>query len=128
MSRRRDGSLVYSSEHGRICPNCGLPDKRCACRANPRSARTPADPNSPKGDGIVRVRREVKGRHGKVVTTLTGIPVAEPQLRELARELKRCCGSGGTVKQGVIEIQGDHRDQLVGELEARGYEVKRAGG
>jgi translation initiation factor 1 len=76
----------------------------------------------------VRVRREVKGRRGKTVTTLSGLPLPEDALRELAGELKRCCGTGGSAKQGVIEIQGDHRDTLVAELEARGYTVKRAGG
>jgi translation initiation factor 1 len=76
----------------------------------------------------VRVRREVKGRRGKTVTTVTGLPLAESELKDLAGELKRCCGTGGTAKAGVIEIQGDHRDTLVRELEGRGYTVKRAGG
>jgi translation initiation factor 1 len=76
----------------------------------------------------VRVRREVKGRRGKSVTTVSGIPLAAEGLRLLAGELKRRCGSGGSAKQGVIEIQGDHRDTLIAELEARGYEVRRAGG
>jgi translation initiation factor 1 len=77
---------------------------------------------------VVRVRREVKGRRGKTVTTLSGLPLPEEDLRELAAELKRRCGTGGSVKQGVIEIQGDHRDVLIGELESRGFHVKRAGG
>jgi translation initiation factor 1 len=81
-----------------------------------------------RGDGIVRVRREVKGRRGKPVTTISGIPLPEDELRSLAGELKRRCGSGGSAKDGVIEIQGDHRDALVAELERRGYTVKRAGG
>jgi translation initiation factor 1 len=89
------------------------------CRANPRVAA---------GDGIVRVRREVKGRRGKTVTTISGFGLPSEDLRELASELKRRCGSGGSVVEGVIEIQGDHRDVLVAELEARGHTVKRAGG
>lgn len=76
----------------------------------------------------MRVRREVKGRGGKTVTAIDGVGLAEDALRELAGELKRRCGTGGSVKDGVIEIQGDHRDVLVAELEARGYSVKRAGG
>ena len=123
MSRRRDGATVYSSEHGRMCPHCGLPAARCVCRANPRSrsAETPA------GDGVVRVRREKKGRGGKTVTTATGIPLPAAELRELAKTLRRRCGSGGTVKEGVVEIQGDHVETLVGALEEHGFRVKRAG-
>lgn len=74
------------------------------------------------------MRREVKGRRGKTVTTLSGLPLPEDALRELAGELKRRCGTGGSAKEGVIEIQGDHRDTLVAELEARGYTVRRAEG
>ena len=92
---------------------------RCSCTANPRA---------PRGDGVVRVRREVKGRNGKTVTTISGVGLADDALRELAGELKRRCGTGGSVKDGVIEIQGDHRDALVAELERRGHTVKLAGG
>jgi translation initiation factor 1 len=76
----------------------------------------------------VRVRRETQGRGGKTVTAILGVPLADEALAELARELKRRCGTGGTAKDGVIEIQGDHRDVLIPELERRGYTVKRAGG
>ncbi|MFH2025642.1 MAG: stress response translation initiation inhibitor YciH, partial [bacterium] len=79
-------------------------------------------------DGIVRVSRETKGRKGKGVTLITGIPLNEIELKFLAKELKTKCGSGGTVKDGVIEIQGDHRDRLVEELQIRGWTVKRVGG
>ena len=118
MTRERDRT-VYSTARGRICPLCGMPAPKCACRASPRA---------PRGDGIVRVRREVQGRHGKTVTSISGVPLPEAELRELASELKRKCGSGGSAKDGVIEIQGDHRDVLCAELESRGYTVKRAGG
>jgi translation initiation factor 1 len=86
------------------------------------------NPRAPRGDGIVRVRRETQGRGGKTVTTVSGVGLAEDALRELAGELKRRCGTGGSVKDYVIEIQGDHRDAVVAELEKRGYTVKRAGG
>ena len=84
--------------------------------------------NGPKNDGIVRVGRETKGRKGAGVTVITGIPSHPDGLKQISKELKQKCGSGGTVKNGVIEIQGDHRDQLVEELSVRGYTVKRAGG
>jgi len=80
------------------------------------------------GDGIVRVSRQTKGRKGKGVTLVTGVPLDEQGLQELATDLKRKCGAGGTVRGATIEIQGDHRDLLVAELTKRGYTVKRAGG
>jgi len=116
-----DARTVYRTGRGRVCPGCDWPADACACRAR-------RDPGAPGGDGVVRVRREVKGRRGKPVTTVAGVPLDRDGLRELAAELKRRCGSGGSVKQGVIEIQGDHRDAVVAALEARGFRVKRAGG
>lgn len=109
---------VYSTDKGRLCPGCGWPFDDCRC-----SGQRP-----PTGDGIARVRRETKGRGGKTVTTVSGIPLGERELRELTKSLKRRCGTGGTLKDGVIEIQGDHRDAVRGELEKRGFEVKLAGG
>lgn len=100
------------------CPSCARPRASCICRAAPRA---------PLGDGIVRVRREVKGRQGRPVTTISGLPLASDALRELASELKRRFGSGGTVKEGVIEIQGDHCDHVVEILGQRGYTVRRSG-
>jgi translation initiation factor 1 len=111
--------LVWSSEKGRICPGCGKPAASCVCRKQ-RSR--------PARDGIVRVRRETKGRGGKTVTVVTGAPGDETALKALAGELKRHCGSGGTVKEGIIEIQGDFCDILVAELARQGFTVKRAGG
>ena len=114
-----DSVLVWSSEAGRICPGCGKAAASCSCS---KSVTRPA------GDGIVRVRRESKGRGGKTVTVVTGATGDDAALKVLAGELKRRCGSGGTVKDGVIEIQGDFCDLIVAELARRGFNAKRAGG
>jgi translation initiation factor 1 len=111
--------LVYSTEQGRMCPGCSRPVAECVCRG--ASTIIP-------GDGVVRVSRETKGRKGKGVTLITGIPQDLKGLQKLAKQLKRRCGAGGTVKEGVIEIQGEHRDLLVAELEKLGFTVKRSGG
>jgi translation initiation factor 1 len=84
-------------------------------------------PRHGRDDGIVRVGRQSKGRGGKVVTLVTGVPLAADGLGALATTLKNRCGTGGTVKDGVLEIQGDHRDRIVGELQALGYQAKRTG-
>jgi len=115
-----DRRVVYSTDRGRVCPECGQAAARCTCR---RGTEAPA-----AGDGIVRVARATQGRKGKGVSVITGLPLDHGALSRLARELKQACGSGGTVKDGAIEIQGEHRDRLVRELEARGYRVRRAGG
>lgn len=109
---------VYSTEVGRTCPGCGKANTACAC----------SDESLPQGDGIVRVSRESKGRGGKVVTLVTGIPLVGAELKTLAKELKKKCGVGGALKDGVVEIQGEHRDLLVAELTRRGYRVKKSGG
>ena len=119
MKQRDDHRLVYSSEQGRVCPDCSRPRPKCSC-GQPRRVD--------RGDGIVRVRREKKGRRGKTVTTISGIPLPSEELARLASELKRRCGTGGSAKNGVVEIQGDHCDALALELADRGYKVKRAGG
>jgi translation initiation factor 1 len=116
MDRSR---LVYSSEFGRVCPDCGRPVDSCTCFRAP--AREP-------GDGVVRVRRESKGRGGKTVTAISGVPLDDRALEELAGELKRRCGTGGTAKDGLIVIQGDHVEPLIAELRKRGYTVKKSGG
>lgn len=92
----------------------------CRCREKSRSV--------PAGDGVVRVGRATKGRKGKGVTVVTGLPLSQSELERLARDLKKKCGSGGTVRHGVIEIQGEHRDALVEELSRRGFTVRRSGG
>jgi translation initiation factor 1 len=113
-----------------MCPSCGRSEKRCVCRARgarARSAAREAEASGRSNDGIVRVGRSTKGRRGKIVSTVTGVPLEPAELLALTAELKRRCGTGGALKDGVIEIQGDHRDTLVAELEQRGFSVKRAG-
>lgn len=94
----------------------------------PKKDKPPQKPSIPKSDGIVRVGRETKGRKGSGVTVITGIPLHPEGLEKLAKQFKQLCGTGGTVKDGAIEIQGEHRDRLVAELQKSGYTVKRAGG
>ena len=116
--------LVYSTGPGRLCPECARPLAECRCRRS----KPPVASAAPRGDGVVRVGRETKGRKGKGVTVVTGVPLSGDALDALATRLKKRCGSGGTVRDGTIEIQGDHRDVLVTELGELGYTVKRAGG
>lgn len=117
--KKMSGGLVYSSEHGRMCPGCDRPKGECVC------ARKAA---APPADGVVRVSRQTKGRKGKGVTLVTGVPHDAAGLKALATRLKQQCGCGGTVKDGVIEIQGDHAELLLEELRKLGWTVKRAGG
>jgi translation initiation factor 1 len=93
-----------------------------------RRAREPVAEPSVRAGGRVKVRRETAGRRGKAVTTISGVPLADDGLRELAGRLKRRCGVGGSAKDGVIELQGDHRDVVVELLRADGYDVVLAGG
>ncbi|HPF70448.1 MAG TPA: translation initiation factor Sui1 [Candidatus Krumholzibacteria bacterium] len=115
----KDRGLVWSSEGGSLCPECGQPTDTCRCRQG-----RPA----PAGDGTVRVFRESKGRGGKTVTVVRGLALDAAALDELARDLKRQCGVGGSVKDGAVEIQGDQREKVVALLQARGIKAKPAGG
>ena len=112
------GGLVYSTEAGRICPGCRRPVAECVC-----NRARPAPP-----PGQVRVSRETKGRGGRCVTVIRGVPLGEQELTVLAKRLRTACGSGGTVKDGVIEVQGDHCDKVMASLAAEGLAPKRAGG
>lgn len=118
--RVSSSGLVYSTDAGRMCPTCRNPIAQCTCK---RAAQV-----VPVGDGIVRVQRETKGRGGKAVTLVRGVPVTPEALDKLGKQLKAACGTGGTVKDGVIEVQGDHCDKVMALLQAQGYKVKRAGG
>ena len=114
--------LVYSTESGRICPHCERPLSACKCNSTASKAVSTSD------DGIVRLQRQTHGRGGKVVTTITGINLPAAELKQLAKRLKQLCGSGGSISDAAIEIQGDHRTTLKAELERLGYQVKLAGG
>ncbi len=113
------GRIIYSTGVGSLCPNCRRPARECVC---------PKDAPGAVQAGAVRVGREIKGRAGKGVTTITGLPMRLSDLESLAAKLKKRCGSGGTVRDGVIEIQGDHRDLIVAELTGLGWPAKKSGG
>jgi translation initiation factor 1 len=114
----KNDRLVYSSEQGKICPGCGDPVKQCSCRKQA----------SPIGDGNVRVSRETKGRKGKGVTLIKGLAMDADTLAVMGKKLKAMCGAGGTVKEGVIEIQGDHIERILDYLKKQGVKAKRSGG
>ena len=114
-----NGGLVYSTEAGRMCPGCRQPIAQCAC----------GKPVAPPTDGVVRLFFETKGRGGKGVTVVRGLGLAEPELAALGKKLKAACGVGGTAKDGVVELQGDHRDRVLGLLQAQGFKnIRKAGG
>jgi translation initiation factor 1 len=111
--------IVYSTGIGSLCPNCLRPVRECVCPKGAPGAAGPA---------AVRVGRETKGRAGRGVTTVAGLPMSLSDIESLATKLKKRCGSGGTVREGIIEIQGDHRDVVVEELIKLGWPAKKAGG
>ena len=115
----KDSRPVYSTDQGRLCPGCGQPPNACRCKQQAEVIR---------GDGIVRISRETKGRGGKGVSLVKGLELDEAQHKQLAAKLKAHCGTVGTVKAGIIEIQGDQRDKLFSYLEKQGHKVKLAGG
>jgi len=117
--KNKNEGMVYSTEFGKVCPKCGNPVSKCIC-----GKRISGVPN----DGIVRISRETKGRKGSGVSVITGIALDDKDLKKLSKQLKKKCGTGGTVKSGAIEIQGDHRDVLKEELSKLGYTVKLSGG
>lgn len=108
------------TQRPRSCPRCRRPVDRCHC-----AARIAAN-TAPAGDGIVRVRREVQG--GKTQTVVLGLPLRADELADVARQLKQKCGAGGSVVDGAVLVQGDHRETIVAWLQAKGHTVKLAGG
>lgn len=120
MKSSSTGGLVYSTDGGRMCPECRKPQAQCLCKQAARAA--------PAGDGVARVSRETKGRGGKSVTVVKGLALDGAALNALGKQLRNACGSGGTVKDGVIEIQGDHCDRVLDALQKQGIRAQRAGG
>ena len=107
--------LVYSTDHGRMCPGCNRPQGECSCH----------DPSAPVGKGQIRLEFQTQGRKGRGVTVISGLPLTAAELTRLGKQLKKKCGTGGTVKNGWIEIQGDHRPLLLAELERLGWSPKK---
>jgi translation initiation factor 1 len=119
MKSSSSSGLVYSTDSGRVCPDCRQPVAACTCKAGA---------TIPKGDGVVRVSRQSKGRGGKTVTLVKGLALDAAALALLGKQLRTACGAGGTVKDGVIEVQGDYCDRIIGVLSKQGHDPKRAGG
>ena len=113
------GGLVYSTDVGRTCPTCRQSANSCVCKLNKPAVKT---------DGIVRVSLDSKRRGGKTVTVVKGVPLNEIELLQLGKQLRSACGSGGTTKDGVIEVQGNHCATVITALEKLQFKVKRVGG
>jgi translation initiation factor 1 len=117
MSDRGGGRIVYSTGIGRVCPGCGWPVSDCKCSKAGKDAAVPSRP-------VARLRMEKKGRGGKMVTVVDGLPNNAAFLKDLCQELKRACGTGGTATEGAIELQGDLRDRVREHLQGKGFVVK----
>lgn len=118
LKSKKNSYLVYSTEVGKTCSECENAISECRCN----------EETIPQGDGVVRVSLDTKGRKGKGVTLIKGLPLKANDLKMLSKELKQKCGVGGSVKEGNIEIQGDHRDLVMNLLKAKDYLVKKSGG
>lgn len=110
---------VYSTDQGRICPSCNQAKTSCRCKAAAVQD---------KGDGIIRIRRETKGRKGAGVTIIDGLVLEASEMKKLVKKIKQNCSSGGAIKDGSVEIQGEHRESIKALLEKSGYTVKLSGG
>jgi len=111
-------NIIYSTTYGDMCPRCNQPKDRCVCRSIEKNIVMP-------NDGITRVRLSTKGRNGKVVTLVIGLSLSENDLEKTAKKLKHKLGTGGTIKDKHIEIQGNRVDDVIRELTQQGYKVKR---
>jgi translation initiation factor 1 len=128
--------LVYTTDGANNCPDCKRPLRKCQCKTSSKTSSKSSGKDQGKNftnsqgqrDGIIRIGRETKGRKGSGVTLISGLQLTDKELQQCARQLKTLCGSGGTIKQGVIEIQGDHRQLIKQHLEQRYAQVKLAGG
>ncbi len=120
MNRRDSSSLVYSTDGGRACPACRQPVAACNCASSGVLSTT--------SDGVVLVSRESKGRGGKTVTVLRGLALAPDALAALGKRLRQVCGTGGTAKEGELELQGDHAERVLAWLVREGRSARRAGG
>ncbi len=116
-----NGGFIFSTSDGELCSKCSKPINNCICRDLAASS-------IPEGDGVVKIKRETKGRKGSGVTLLTDICLNKPELKQLAKELKKKCGTGGSIKDGVIELQGDVRELVMTILHKKGFKVKICGG
>lgn len=133
MRDKPNKRVVYSTDLGRQCPECGLTVAQCQCRRSSKAAATGSGkqqkvPNGNALDGIVRLQYSIKGRSGKPVVVISGLALDAAKLKLMARDLKNQCGSGGTIEDDNILIQGDKRNQLTRLLESMGYSVKLSGG
>lgn len=120
LKNSSNSTLVYSTETGRTCPGCRNALAQCTCKARAASQSI--------GDGNVKVSRQTKGRGGKCVTLVSGVALDAIALALLGKQLRAACGSGGTVKDGVIEVQGDHCERIMEALQKQGLRPKRVGG
>ena len=114
--------VVWSSDKGRVCPNCGNAKDKCSC------SQSKSKSNIADTEGVVRIFRDKKARKGKQVTVITDIPLNDKELKKYAKFLKQKCGAGGTIKDNSIEIQGDFRDKIFEILQKEGWTVKKVGG
>jgi translation initiation factor 1 len=120
MNDRGKGRLVYSTDVGRVCPGCGWPVRDCKCSTRAADESVPSRP----GKIVAKLRMEKQGRGGKTVTVVAGLPRNAAFLKELCQELKRACGTGGTVSEDTIELQGDLRDRVREYLLKKAFVVK----
>lgn len=120
MNDRGKGRLVYSTGVGRVCPGCGWPAGSCKCSSRAAAEPVPARP----GQIVAKLRMEKKGRSGKIVTVVAGLPRNDAFLKDLCQALKRACGTGGAVSEDAIELQGDLRDRVREYLLTKAFVVK----